>query len=366
MDSSAKIGTLNNEEKELLNILQKGFPIVERPFGAIGKVLGMPEDWIIEVTTSLQESGHLRYIGPIINPKRVGFKSTLVAMRIDKEKLGQAVLIINSHPGVSHNYLRDGRFNLWFTITTPSGIDLISMLKFICNFAGAQDYLILPSLKTYKIRVMLPVSTAENKSEAEAVLSGVKSKNGVPQIDKGLNHADTEEPFDLNTRQIFILKALEKGIKPVPEPFDEIARMKNLPTKLILEEIMFLLDAGVIRRFGGIPNHRKIGYQYNVMAVWKVDNKNIDNVGSDLANFPQISHCYQRITYKNWPYNLYTMIHAKSKKEASALIESIIDKYPIDEHAMLPSLKEYKKSRIRYFTSLHYTWQDSIKINKNC
>jgi len=105
----------------------------------------------------------------------------------------------------------------------------------------------------------------------------------------------------------------------------------------------------MIRRFGAILRHQKAGYRGNAMAVWKVEEDQIQRVGQIMASFSAISHCYQRSPLPKWPFNLYTMIHGRTEKDCRLLAQKISKETGLKDYRLLFSKREHKKSSMRYF-----------------
>ena len=134
----------------------------------------------------------------------------------------------------------------------------------------------------------------------------------------------------------------------VREPFRELALNLGIEEKVLLERIRSYKKAGILRKFSAVINHRKAGFKHNVMAVWNVPDKLIDKAGNLMASFPEVSHCYERIMARDWNYNLYSMIHGRTKKECLKIVGDISKKTGCKDHRVLFSFREYKKSAARY------------------
>lgn len=142
---------LSRKEIRLLEELQSNFPLTNRPYLAIARRIGLSEADLIRKIRALKRKGLIRYIGPVFDLKKSGFSSTLIAVRLPRTKIKKAVRIINEYPQVSHNYLRDDEFNIWFTITAPSSSRLLSIIREIKKRTGIKDVLNLQTLKVFKI-----------------------------------------------------------------------------------------------------------------------------------------------------------------------------------------------------------------------
>ncbi|WP_070000612.1 siroheme decarboxylase subunit alpha [Cellulosilyticum sp. I15G10I2] len=137
----------------LINVIQTDFPIETRPYLAIANVLGMTEDEVISLIKQLKETGYIRRLGGIFDSRSLGYTSRLCAMQVEESRVEETASIINSYQGVTHNYLRNHQYNIWFTLITPSEIDMERILSEIKHLSGISDIMVLDALKTFKIRV---------------------------------------------------------------------------------------------------------------------------------------------------------------------------------------------------------------------
>lgn len=336
---------LDERDKALLNHLQSEFKLVERPFDAVAETLGEPLDWVLSRTQELLDERIIREITPIFDTRALGYESMLVAAKVDPENPQRAAKIINAHPGVSHNYLRNHEFNLWFTIATPpdSKLGLDGTLKVLAEEAGATSVRQLPTLKLFKINMNLEM---EKGTEALAAPGG-ESK---------------ERPLDsaeLSDRDYAVIRNLQGPMQAVERPYDAAAEATGVSTPELLEHLQGMVDRGLLRRVAAILFHRRAGFSANGMGVWKVPEDKIATIGPQMAAFRGISHCYQRPTYEDWPYSVFTMAHGRSKEECDAILDEIAEQTGIHDRATLYSSTEYKKIRLRYFTPDYAEWEAS-------
>ena len=143
---------MDDIDRKLLNILQKSFPICKRPFLKIGEILSLSEDEVIERIKKLKEKGIIRKIGANFDSKALGFKSTLVGMKVPENKIEEVVKIINTYKGVTHNYLRNNEYNVWFTLIAESEEAIDKTIEEISKKTKIKDILNLPAIKFYKVR----------------------------------------------------------------------------------------------------------------------------------------------------------------------------------------------------------------------
>lgn len=143
--------------------------------------------------------------------------------------------------------------------------------------------------------------------------------------------------------------ALAGGDLPLSAaPFRDIAEQVGCDEAKVVELLNRLKEQGIIRRFGATLRHQKAGYGFNAMVAWIVK-EDSDRIGKIMAARPEISHCYRRRTYPQWPYNLYTMIHGKSEGQCMEVAAELSAETGITDYTVLRSLKELKKTSMRYF-----------------
>jgi DNA-binding Lrp family transcriptional regulator len=328
---------------EILSRIQKKFPLVARPFKVIADELDMSEDEVLEILQEQKKGNIIRQTSAIFDTKRLGYKSSLVAFRIPSQKISDAVKIINSHPGISHNYERNHDFNIWFTVAVSptSKLGLEKTVALLSEATGAEDYIILPTLKLFKINVKLNTTGKDEKKEEV----------------KRVKHTDIE----LTPLHHAIIRYAQNDIEMVKEPFKNIVETLNIDYNTFFDALNELQEAGVMRRFASILNHRKAGFGANAMVVWDVDEKNGEAIGERAAAFSAVSHCYLRPKYENWQYNLFTMVHGKSTEETNAIIEEMALEIDSKSHMPLYSSREFKKVRIEYFTPEFEAWEEQYE-----
>ncbi len=334
---------LDDLDKRMLNLMQGSFPIAERPYGHVAEQAGMTEDEVLTRVQRLLDERIIRQVTPIFDTRALGYSSMLVAAKVDPENPWRAATIINEHPGVSHNYLRNHEFNIWFTIATEpdSPLGLERTLEVLSGLAGAESIRQLPTLKLFKIRMDL-----EMEGDTEALSKAAEAAEP----------AETErQPYD--ERDIAVIKALQGDLPVVPEPYAAAATELGMSVADLLAHLETMQERRLLRRVAAILYHRRAGFSANGMGVWKVPDADIMEVGKRMASFRGISHCYQRPTYQDWPYSVFTMAHGRSKEECDAILDSIAADTGIDERATLYSSTEFKKIRLLYFTDDYRAWE---------
>jgi DNA-binding Lrp family transcriptional regulator len=334
---------LDDLDKKLLNVMQGKFPIAARPYQHVASVAGITEAETMARVQRLLEERIIRQVTPIFDTRALGYQSMLVAAKVDPEHPWRAANLINAHPGVSHNYLRNHEFNIWFTIATEpdSKLGLQGTLDVLAEEAGAESVRQLPTLKLFKIRMDLEMEAGTDAlaKAAEAVAP-----------------AETDpQPYDAFDRDV--IRATQGDMPVIEEPFAPAAAALNIPQEQLLEHLEGMVQRRLLRRVAAILFHRRAGFSANGMGVWKVPDDRILEIGSRMASFRGISHCYQRPTYEDWPYSVFTMAHGRSKEECDAILDSIAADTGIADRATLYSSTEFKKIRLLYFTSEHRDWE---------
>jgi DNA-binding Lrp family transcriptional regulator len=334
---------LDELDKRLLNLLQGSFPLAPRPFAGVAELAGVSEQEVLARTERLLDERIIREITPIFDTRVLGYSSMLVAAKVDPENPWRAAKIINGHPGVSHNYLRDHDFNIWFTIATEpdSRLGLEGTLDVLQRLTGARSVRQLPTLRLFKIRMDLEME---------------KGTETLAAVAEAADHSEPEA-IPLSELDVAVIRATQGPMKPVPEPYAPAATELGIGQDELLEHLESMRDRRALRRVAAILFHRRAGFSANGMGVWRVPEERILELGPRMASFRGISHCYQRPTYEDWPYSVFTMAHGRSKEECDAILDSIAEDTGIHERRTLYSSTEFKKIRLRYFTDEHKRWE---------
>jgi DNA-binding Lrp family transcriptional regulator len=334
---------LDDLDRRLLNLMQGRFPLEPRPYAAVAREAEIGEEEAMERVRRLVEQRIIREITPIYDTRALGYASMLVAAKVDSEHPQRAAQVINEHPGVSHNYLRNHEFNLWFTLAVEerSRLGLQGTLDVLQHLTGAESIRQLPTLKLFKIRMDLEMEGATPELAAAGVAEAPR------ELDK--------QPYD--DFDVAVIRATQGHQSVVAEPYAAPAAELGVPVEHLLERMSGMAERGLLRRVAAILFHRRAGFSANGMGVWKVPEGRIAELGPRMASVRGISHCYQRPTYPDWPYSVFTMAHGRSKEECDAVLDSIAESTGISERATLYSSTEYKKVRLLYFTDDFKRWE---------
>ncbi|HZG61978.1 MAG TPA: AsnC family transcriptional regulator [Rubrobacteraceae bacterium] len=335
---------MDSVDKDLLNLMQREFPLEREPFAALGRPLGLAGDEVIRRIESLKRGRVIRQISAIFDTRVLGYQSSLVAASIPANKLNSGAKAINSHPGVSHNYERNNELNLWYTVAVPpdSRLGLEGTVDVLHKISGAEKTRILPTLKLFKIGVTLDLN------------QGATAKKEAPQYGEA-DRASADRNVSEDDKAA--IRALQEDVPLTPRPFDLWGRQVGLSCEELLERAYDLQRRKIMRRFSAVLYHRKAGFRANAMGVWKTPPDRVEEVGQIFAQYQAVSHCYQRPVYEDWPYALFSMVHGRSEEECEAVLDAMAAETGLTERASLYSTREYKKTRVRYFTPEMEAWE---------
>ena len=326
-------------DRQILNILQSSFPLAEEPFDQIGQTSGIPAAEVIDRIRGLKQTNVIRQISAIFDTRRLGYKTVLVAMRFAPDKLDAGAHMISEHPGVSHNYARDGSYNLWFTLAVPPAESLEQTVEEMAQRTGPEIYRLMPTIRFFKIGVNFDMV----KEEGAAV--EYYSPDGFENAD----NQDWKRVEPVTDWEIEVIKELQEDLPLDSRPFAPMAERLGISQRELFDVAESLRDRGVMRRFSAVLHHRRAGFKANAMAVWRVPEERSVEVGNIMTRSPWVTHCYERPTFPDWEYTHFTMIHATSRVTCEEVVSQISDATGIDEYRLLYSTREYKKTRVRYF-----------------
>ncbi len=321
--------------QRVLDEIQSNFPLDLDPYEALASRLSLTKEQVLKAVEALRKDGSIRRICASISSRKLGCASTLcgVAVKGTQEEIDRVADIISAHPEVTHNYLRDSEYNIWFTPIAQSKQHLENLLDEIREEAGDIDLVSLPVTSMYKIHVDF---------------SGKSSSQGDNTAGKGAAF-NPEDAFD-----VALIRWLQNDATsetPFQDAAQEIGQSigdSSVTTEQVIERIQELIGQGIVRRYGAFVQHRKLGYAYNGMTVWNVQQEKEAEIGKMFATLSYVSHCYSRTPVDSWSYNLYAMVHAKTEDELNERIEQMTTLSQLKPRVLV-STKEYKKTLPAFF-----------------
>lgn len=318
---------LTGLQKQLCNALQEGLAVCERPFSEMAKLLNSNEEKVLQEINELRTGGVIRRICAPVNYHALGRKSTLVAAHVPEPDLHRVVEAVNGIEDVSHNYLREHYYNLWFTLQGQTAGQIDAALSELCARCGV-DFHSLPAERVFKLDVRFDAEDCARFSE---------DTKDVPK----------NAAVELNDNQRLVLSRLQNGIKPAERAFDFLCD-EQFDMEDVLRIIAELIDLGVVRRIAAVVDHRKLGFVANVLFAAEAGRDRIESSGKILAGSAMVSHCYQRRTFEGWPYNLFAMMHGKSMSDVHREINKFVEAEKMSSFQLLPTVAELKKQPVKY------------------
>lgn len=322
-------------DQVILNMIQVAFPLDPRPYQLIGEEVGITENEAWQRVNNLRKRGIIRRIGGIFDSRSLGYVSTLCAAEVPEAKIPILAQLMQGITEITHNYLRNHpQYNLWFTIIAESQERLEEVLTIVQTSLDKKVYN-LPAIEVYKIGVFFSLGS-----------EGIVNSNGGYSIPKQI------PKYILTDKDKVLVKHLQEDLPTSLNPFSDLAKELDMDVGDVIAYTQRLMDNSVMRRLGAILVHRKAGFTSNAMGVWIAPEEKVREIGAKMAEFQEVSHCYQRPVLPDWPYNLFTMIHGQSDQECQQIMASISEVTEVKDYALLFSYKELKKSSMRYFIYL--------------
>lgn len=335
--------SISQLQQDIINNSQKGFPLTNQPYKTIAQQLAQvnietTEYEVFQAIKELDSQEVLSRIGPVFDHKKAG-ASTLAALAVPPKDLDKVAGIVNQFEQVNHNYGREHTYNLWFVVTAKDMLALNSTLENIELLTGL-PILVLPMEASYHIDLAFSI----NVTGLESPTSNQQCNELITQNSDNITCLTDSEKTNLRS-------AIEKGLPVHLSPYQVIAKQLGLTEQQVQMQISLWQKEGLIRRFGLVIKHRKIGYDANAMVVWNIPNDDIDKVALKLAKCDPVSLCYQRPRrLPDWPYNLFCMIHGTDRKLVLQQIDQITEQLGLEsiENDILFSFKAYKQHGARY------------------
>jgi DNA-binding Lrp family transcriptional regulator len=318
---------LEAAEFTLLNRWQRDFPLVPRPYAEIGASSGIAEERVIAIYRRLRARGLIDRIGVAFRPNTVG-ASTLAAMAVPAARLEEVAGMVSRRAGVNHNYEREHRFNLWFVATGAGPREVERTIEGIERASGL-EVLRLPLLEEFHIDLGFDLE------------SGAAPRGA----------ARPAEAARLGPGERRLVAALARGIPLAASPYAELGAAAGLAGEAVIATLRGWLAAGVARRIGVIARHRPLGYAANAMVVWDAPDAGAGDLGRRLATDAAVTLCYRRArALPDWPYNLYCMVHGRSRAPALAGIERLTRAHGLEAYprAVLFSARCFAQRGARY------------------
>jgi DNA-binding Lrp family transcriptional regulator len=311
-------------DRKILEIIQDGFPLEERPYAALGRRLGVSEEDAFEHVENLRKSGVIRRLGGIYDSRRLGYISRLCAGVVPEGNLDGFAAAADKIPAITHNYIRSHAYNVWFTVIARSEAEIQETVRGLEAETALHDAHVLSASRMFKINTVMGKAALSAK-EVDQVTDKLVSKS--------------TDPFVPSAKDRHRINSLSKDIPHTLTPFSDLG--------IDISEICGDLDLKIMRRFGAVLRHQQAGFDANAMVCFSV--KDADSAGKVLAENSHVSHCYERAPFEGFSYNVYAMFHATCVEDLRAAIDGSVALLGNPDHVVLTSLKELKKTSFIYF-----------------
>ena len=386
-------------EQQILDLIQDAFPLVKRPYAAIAEMLNelaangdgsnnagkkstspISEQVVFEAVENLRSSGVIRRIGGVYDSKKLGFISRLCAGKVsvslldfsaephEQTAMEKFAAIVNEIPAITHNYIRSHEYNVWFTVIAENESAIHAIVDKLCAVTDLRDVHVMSATRKFKINTVMRGAAAPVGGWQLAV--GCDKNECVTERHSDNRRLEESSKFQ---KSVISLSASDKSrirtaCDDIPHsltPFNDWG--------VSCDELREDLVSKRMRRFGAILRHQEAGFAFNAMVCFRIDDNCegfvsrdsgskagmtletlIFQAGALLASNPHVSHCYERPTFENFPYNVYAMMHANSAEQLDQIIAdcvrslSELQSRPV-EYAVLYSLRELKKTSFKFF-----------------
>jgi len=328
---------IDDVDAALIDGVQSGFPVQERPFEAVGEEVGISADAALERVERLKEAGLIRRFGPVLNPPVIG-SSTLAAVSVAEDRFDEVAAIINGYRQVNHNYARDHEWNMWFVVTAGSREKRDDIIANIEARTGC-SVLVLPMLTDYYIDLEFPVVNGDRFA-----------RESIDETDASATRISEDAAADLSELDRKLLLEIQTGFPLTTTPYRDVAAAVDGDVESVLGAIERLRESGCIKRIGCVVNHIATGFDNNCMVVWDVPDDQLDAVGERVGELPYVTLCYHRPRRpaQGWPYNLFTMIHGRDGDAVDEKVDELATDYLPVDHDRLYSTATLKQTGAQY------------------
>ena len=385
---------MNDLNQKLLAIIQDGFPLVERPYLRLAEMLNcdskkdagekcanlvVTEQEVFDEVEKMRASGVIRRIGGVYDSKKLGFISRLCAGKVltsendfsaehhAQTPMEKFAAVVNDEPAITHNYIRSHEYNVWFTVIAENESAIQSVVDRVCAETDLHDVHVLTATKKFKINTVMSLDERRGSAGSPTL---TKDERG--ECAPALRHSEDRRAEESSK---FLGKLTDSDKSRIHITCDDIPHTLT-PFKdwgVSCDELREDLATKRMRRFGAILRHQDAGFPCNAMVCFRLDERRTtsdecelnemlaesrhsedrrDEESSKIKSLAKkhfVSHCYERPSFKSFPYNLYAMMHAQTPEELDGFIKESVALLDNPEYVVLHSLKELKKTSFRFF-----------------
>jgi DNA-binding Lrp family transcriptional regulator len=323
-------------ERDFINRYQGDFPLQEQPFKTVAEQLGCSEEELIQTIKKLKQQKILTRFGPLYDAARLGGGLTLAAMSVPDEQFDIVAQRVNSYAEVAHNYRREHKLNMWFVLATETPAEVAQVITSIERSTNLPVY---NFPKQHEFYIGLRFDISDNNTHETISFS----EPSIPTL-------QCDDDYNITSLDREIIKQTQSGLAITSQPYHTIADDIDCNVNDVIEHLKNMLNGGVIRRIGAVPNHFHLGFKANGMTVWDVPDELVIELGNQVGQLSFVSHSYQRPRHLPlWRYNLFAMVHGHTREAVSEKTQQI--KQILGEncraHEILYSTAILKKTGLR-------------------
>lgn len=333
------VRSLDYMDRQLINQLQRGMPICSHPYAEVAHTVGLSEPKLLQRLQRLLTIGILSRFGPMFQIERAGGRFTLAAMAVPPERFDEIAAQVNAFPEVAHNYQRTHTLNMWFVLGTETPAQCADAIKRIEQATGL-PVLDMPKLREFRVQLFF-----DARIDNADIAAGMGWPSTAPLRSPASPAAAAMDSLDRA-----IMRATQAGLPLHSCPFADVATQVGATEAEVIERFEQWQANGILRRIAAVPNHYALGYVHNGMTVWNVDDEVADALGEKIAALGFVSHCYRRPRHlPGWPYNVFAMVHGRSREHTDQQIKRIADVLgnACRAHDVLWSTRILKKTGLR-------------------
>lgn len=320
---------MDDIDRQLLSLLKLPLPYKTRPFQVVGDKMGLDSADVILRIRRLKDEKVLDRVSAIFESQKLGYKSCWAAMSFPEESVDGAARKVSAHPAVFSCYRRNHEFNLWFALAVPGHWSIEEEALRLQFLAGAG-------------KILLFQNTMVFKQEAARVAES--------------------KPVSLSLLEIEIIRLLQEDLSLSDEPYRRIAKQLGLTDESLFEIIVSLERHGFLNRIAALPELSSSALRNFILSVWQVPEERLERIGRRAALLPELKICCARTAFEEFPYNLHLGIESSSLADCERVISKIqneVGKWP---HQFLINEKEYKRTRIQFFSKELEEWREKTNL----
>lgn len=324
---------MNPADCRMLTVIQTAFPLERRPYRTLASALGEPEADLFRKVRAFRRDGVIERLGPVFDPPRMGRKPALAAASVPPDCFRHVVETINQCPFVTQIYRVDHILNLWFAWSGGSGLEMERRMDDLRRLTGVSLMFALPETTTFKRQFFAAINAGSDGPEAAARMRQ-PCRSGTPAR--------------LSDDQKRLVRFLQDDLPVDPRPYDAVSAASGLPVERILGQLEAWLEGGVIDRIGAVLVPRRVGYPAGALVVMQVPADAVESSGRLAADAAFATHVCARPPHDDWPYNLYVLLHGRTRKQVYAMALKLSAACGASGFEVLFATEEYKNTPMRF------------------